>query len=153
MKKCVLLLLVPLIAAAQPNAERMNVLFLIADDLNSWLLGDANRYTGKIVAPNLHKLAASGVNFTQAYTASPICSPSRTAFFSGVSPWKSGHYHNARDLTQSEPLAKAVSLARTFKNAGYSTSGYGKITHGWDQKDGWDEKSATNAIPPRRIIR
>ena len=58
-----------------------NVLLLIADDLNSWLLGDADRYSGKVVAPNLRRLAASGVNFTRAYTASPVCSPSRTAFF------------------------------------------------------------------------
>ncbi len=59
----------------------MNVLFLVADDLNSWMLEDANRYAGKVIAPNLKKLAASGVNFKRAYTAAPVCSPSRTAFF------------------------------------------------------------------------
>ena len=118
----------------------MNVLFLAADDLNSWLLGDPNRYTGKIVAPNILKFAESGVNFAHAYTASPVCSPSRTAFFSGVSPWKSGHYHNALEVKKSEPLKNALSLAGLFKNAGYTTAGYGKITHGWDQKEHWDVK-------------
>ena len=126
-----------------PGAEQqkhMNVLFLVSDDLNSWLLGDTNRYAGKVVAPNLTKLAESGVNFKRAYTAAPVCSPSRTAFFSGVAPWKSGHYHNTPGANISEPLNNALSLAGAFKKAGYTTLGYGKITHGWDQKENWDEK-------------
>lgn len=125
--------------AAGPD-KPMNVLFLVADDLNSWLLEDANRYAGKVVAPNLQEFAASGVNFTRAYTAAPVCSPSRTAFFSGVSPWHSGHYHNALEVKKSEPLNNALSLAGCFKRAGYTTNGFGKITHGWDQKDHWDKK-------------
>jgi hypothetical protein len=36
----------------------MNVLLLVPDDLNSWLLGDTNRYSGKVVAPNMRRLAA-----------------------------------------------------------------------------------------------
>ncbi len=120
--------------------QRMNVLFLVADDLNSWPLGDQHRYSGKVIAPNIQKLAASGVNFTRAYAPSPVCSPSRTAFFSGVSPWRSGHYHNALQVNESEPLHKALSLAGAFKQAGYTTIGYGKITHGWDQKQHWDRK-------------
>ena len=125
--------------AAEPD-KPMNVLFLVADDLNSWLLEDADRYAGKVVTPNLRKFAASGVNFTRAYTAAPVCSPSRTAFFSGVSPWHSGHYHNALQVKQSEPLKNALSLAGCFKQADYTTAGFGKITHGWDQKEHWDEK-------------
>ena len=37
--------------------SRMNVLFLVVDDLNTWLLSDPNRYTGKVVAPNIQRLA------------------------------------------------------------------------------------------------
>lgn len=127
--------------ADEPN-EPMNVLFLVADDLNSWLLEDADRYAGKVVAPNLKRLAASGVNFTRAYTAAPVCSPSRTAFFSGVAPWKSGIYNNAQTISDSEVLNQndVLSLAGLFKKGGYDTFGYGKITHGWDQKENWDVK-------------
>jgi arylsulfatase A-like enzyme len=124
--------------AVQKN--RMNVLFLAADDLNSWLLGDTSRYAGKVVAPNLRRLADSGVLFERAYTAAPVCSPSRSAFFSGVAPWTSGHYHNTPGAGQSEPLNRALSLSGCFKRAGYFTAGYGKITHGWDQREHWDEK-------------
>jgi len=137
------LLLIFLLAAAdevKADPQPMNVLFLVSDDLNSWMLGDTNRYAGKVVAPNLRKLADSGVNFTRAYTASPVCSPSRTAFFSGVSPWHSGIYHNALQTQKSEPLNGALSIAGFFKQAGYATLGYGKITHGWDQGEHWDEK-------------
>ncbi len=122
--------------------EKMNVLFLIADDLNSWLLGDPDRYTGKVIAPNINALAEGGVNFRFPYTASPVCSPSRTAFFSGVAPWRSGIYNNAQVINECEPLNHdaVLSLAGLFQKAGYGTYGYGKITHGWDQGDHWDEK-------------
>jgi arylsulfatase A-like enzyme len=143
--RSIVLFLLPILAcaagvSAKPPKDPVNVLFLAADDLNSWLLGDEHRYAGKVVAPNLRRLAASGVNFRRAYTASPVCSPSRTAFFSGVAPWTSGHYHNALQVARSEPLSKALSLAGMFHHAGYFTAGYGKITHGWDQKEHWDEK-------------
>ena len=132
-----LLLCLSLTISGQASAaeKQMNVLMLISDDLNSWLLEDPVRYQGKVIAPNLHKFAKTGVNFTRAYTASPVCSPSRTAFFSGVNPWKSGHYHNALQVKQSKPLQQALSLAGCFRQAGYSTTGFGKITHGWDQKE------------------
>jgi len=135
-------LLIPLTRPAHADElqKRPNVLFLVADDMNTWLLDDPNRYDGKVVAPNLRALAESGVNFRHAYTAAPVCCPSRTAFFSGVSPWKSGVYHNAQQTDQSKPLGQALSLAGMFHKAGYSTAGYGKITHGWDQKGHWDEK-------------
>ena len=69
--------------------QQKNVLFLIVDDLNTWLLSDANRYTGKVVAPNIQRLAREGVLFRSAFSASASCVPSRTSFLSGVAPWKS----------------------------------------------------------------
>ena len=51
--------------------ERMNVLFLWVDDGNTWLLSEPNRYSGKVVAPAIQKLANEGLLFTQAYGASP----------------------------------------------------------------------------------
>lgn len=121
------------------ETKQKNVLLIIADDMNSWLLEDTKRYSGKVIAPHIQSLAKSGVNFVRAYTASPVCSPSRTAFLSGVAPWKSGHYHNALAVDQSQALKGALTLAGLFKQGGYSTYGYGKISHGWDQKEHWDE--------------
>ncbi|MGB0371900.1 MAG: sulfatase [Opitutales bacterium] len=116
----------------------MNVLLIAIDDLNTWLLEDENRYAGKVIAPNIRRLADSGVLFKRAYTPSPVCSPSRTATFSGVAPWNSGHYHNALQVKKSDALNNATALHGLFKKAGYFTGGNGKITHGWDQKEYWD---------------
>jgi choline-sulfatase len=128
-------------AAVNGSASpRKNVLFLVIDDLNTWLLGDTNRYAGKVVAPNIRRLAASGVLFERAYTASPVCSPSRTALLSGVRPWQSGVYENGVAIDQSAALKTAVALPKRFKDAGYSLVSYGKIAHGWDTRDIWDER-------------
>lgn len=124
---------------AKPSRP-MNVLLLVADDMNSWPLGDPDRYAGKVVVPNINRLAESGVNFSRAYTAAPVCSPSRTALLSGVAPWNSGHYHNLPGASSSKPLNDALSVAGMFKKAGYTTASYGKITHGWDQREQWDER-------------
>ncbi len=119
--------------------DRMNVLVLIADDLNTWILEKPERYSGKVIAPNIKKLGDSGLVFRNAYCAAPFCVPSLTAMFSGMSPHKTGIYHNQTNISASKPLKEAISLTKMFKEAGYYVAGYGKITHGWNG-DGWDEK-------------
>ncbi|MEM7792258.1 MAG: sulfatase [Verrucomicrobiota bacterium] len=139
-----------LLSLSTMAGERMNVLFLAVDDLNTWLLNDPQRYSGKVVAPNIQALAQSGVLFRQAYTSSPYCSPSRTAFLSGVSPWRSGVYDNAALTEQSVPLQEATSLPLLFKQAGYFTASYGKIEHGWKSRGAWDDEMPhkRDPIPP-----
>ena len=138
-------------AKGGPSATgRKNVLFLVVDDLNTWLLGDTNRYAGKVVAPNIRRLADSGVLFDRAYTASPVCCPSRTAMLSGVSPWKSGLYHNGLQAAKSPALQKATAFPEVFKKAGYYIASYGKISHGWGPRDAWDDRlpHKRDPVPP-----
>ena len=125
----------------------MNVLLLIVDDLNTWLLDDPDRYGGKVIAPNIRRLARSGVNFAHSYAASPSCSPSRTALLSGMSPWKTGIYANGLDMEKSPNLAKAVFLPDRLKSAGYSIASYGKVSHGWGNRQGWDERFSHSRDP------
>ena len=125
LKLCFILL----ILSARPVAaeERMNVLLLIADDLNTWILEKPERYSGKVVAPNLKKLGESGLVFSNAYSASPFCVPSRTSMFSGVSPHKSGVYHNQSNVAGSAPLKKGgVPLRNLFESG---------LLHVWLWKD------------------
>lgn len=138
-------ILLTLSSKAEAADGQPNVLFLVADDLNTWLLGDDERYAGKVVAPNIRKFGESGVVFRRAYTASPVCCPSRTAMLSGVSPWKSGLYHNGLDSSPSKPLQQATSLPKLFRDAGYFTAAFGKIAHGWDIREGLDVR-----VPHRR---
>jgi len=144
-----LLLIFPFLTTAQTSDAKqpMNVLLLVSDDLNTWLLGNEARYAGKVVAPNLTKLVESGINFKRAYTAAPVCSPSRSAIISGVAPWNSGHYHNTPGAGNSKAFSNALSMAGCFQNAGYYTAAYGKITHGWDQRDRWDDRKGHSRDP------
>ena len=125
--------------AVAADATKPNVLLLVVDDLNSWLLGDTNCYAGKVVAPNIRRPAESGVVFTRADCAAPVCSPSRTALFSGVRPWQSGLYDNGLDMSASEALKKATPLSVVFQSAGYYTASFGKVGHGWDLRKSWDD--------------
>jgi len=152
LKQCALVAGASMLGAQSYAAQkdRMNVLFLIVDDLNSWLLGDTNRYAGKVVAPNIQRLADSGVIFTHTYTASPFCSPSRTALLSGVRPWKSGVYDNGLDMSESTALQNATSLPKLFNKVGYYTASYGKVSHGWDVRADCDDHIGhdRDPVPP-----
>ncbi|MBI1372495.1 MAG: sulfatase-like hydrolase/transferase [Phycisphaera sp.] len=138
---------------AEPD-KRMNVLFLVIDDLNTWLLQDPNRYTGKVVTPNIHKLADSGVNFTHAFAAAPKCCPSRTSFLSGVAPWKSGVTDNGVAVADSKVLPGKISMPELFKENGYFIASFGKVSHGYDLKKIWDAQAShkRDPIPPGAML-
>ena len=70
-------------AALAAPSQRLNIVFMFADDLG---YGDLSCYGSEIATPNLDRLASEGVRFTQAYVASPICSPSRVAVNTGQYP-------------------------------------------------------------------
>ena len=118
------------------GARRPNVLFIAVDDLNHWV-----RHLGRntqVITPNLDRLAARGVTFTNAYAAAPICNPSRAALLSGLRPSTTGVYDNTIDW---RPLiARDQTLITHFRTHGYTTMGAGKIYHsGFDRTDEWDE--------------
>src|SRR5438552_14235963 len=73
-----------LLSTSLRAAERLNVVFILADDLG-W--ADLGCYGSKYhKTPHLDRLAASGVRFTDAYAACPVCSPTRAALLTGRYP-------------------------------------------------------------------
>ena len=120
-----LLLCVPALAAPRPN-----IVFVLADDLGS---GDVSCYGGDVPTPNIDRLAAQGTRFTQYYSASPICSPSRAGLLTGSFParWRLTSFLQARagnrGCEQADYLdPSAPALPRTLKASGYATAHFGK---------------------------
>jgi len=106
------------------GADRPNILFLIADDLNNDLgcYGSAHAKT-----PNLDKLAARGVRFDRAYCTFPLCGPSRNSMLTGLYPNSTGILANSQIFRQTIPTQ--VSLPQAFRQAGYFAGRIGKLYH------------------------
>lgn len=122
-------MLPPALAAAPAGAstasDRTNIIFIAIDDLNDWvgfLGGHPQART-----PNMDRLAARGVAFTNAQCAAPLCCPSRAAVFSGKQPFNSGVYGNDDDIRRIAP--ELVLLPQQMKAHGYRTYGAGKLLH------------------------
>ena len=63
--------------SAQTPAQRPNIIFILADDLG---MGDVGCYGQKTIqTPNIDRIAAEGIRFTQAYAGDTVCAPSRCA--------------------------------------------------------------------------
>jgi arylsulfatase A-like enzyme len=119
---------------AQP--ARPNVVFILADDLGWSDLGCyGNRFHE---TPHLDALARDGMRFTDAYAASPVCSPSRAAILTGKHParlgitdWLPGRTDRNSQRLLRPPLPPGLplpetTLAEVFKAAGYATAHLGK---------------------------
>jgi arylsulfatase A-like enzyme len=129
--------------AAAPAPAKPNILFVLSDDMG---YGDIGCYGGQFApTPNLDRLAREGIRFTQYYSPSPICSPSRTGATTGMFParWHLTSYLQTRAGNQTCEQADfldpaAPSLARTLKAAGYATGHFGK----WHMGGGRDVTNA-----------
>jgi len=120
---------------SQNKTVKPNVLFIICDDLNDYQGVFGGHPQAK--TPNIDKLASMGVQFVNAQTNVPVCSPSRNSFITGVYPHVSKDY-GWTDLKKQPVLKNNKTIMRLFKENGYTTLGTGKITHGNVERD-WDE--------------
>ncbi|MFI6003847.1 sulfatase-like hydrolase/transferase [Streptomyces sp. NPDC051366] len=130
-------------AARGRHSRRPNILFILGDDLG-W--ADLSSYgSPHIKTPNLDRLARQGVRFTDAYSGSATCSPTRFSLYTG-------RYPGRVEGGLAEPIAdKSVglepthpTLASLLRDAGYATALIGKWHCGYlpdhsPTKSGWDE--------------
>src|SRR5215213_4007612 len=126
------------VAAPALAADRKpNVIFVLADDLG-WT--DVACYGSMYYeTPNIDRLAAEGMRFTNGYTCGPNCAPTRAALMSGQYQPRTGIYTvggidrfewqsrplRPVDNVQNLPLDKVI-IAKALKDAGYATAMYGK---------------------------
>jgi arylsulfatase A-like enzyme len=108
------------------------------DDMNDWV-GCLGGYPG-VRTPNIDRLAANGVLFSNAHCAAPVCNPSRTALFTGRRPSTTGVYDNEQYWRPALP--GVLTLPEYFRKNGYHAAGAGKVLHhvaGFNPPDQWDE--------------
>ncbi len=133
------------LAGVNSAAERPNVVFILADDLG---YGDLGCYgQKKILTPNLDRMAAEGMRFTQFYAGSTVCAPSRSVLMTGLHLGHTTVRGNAgKNNLEAQTLRDAdVTVAEVLKSAGYSTGligkwGLGEVgSAGHPNRQGFDE--------------
>lgn len=132
------------VTSPRPEAQRrMNVLFIIADDLAPRL----GSYGFPVRTPNIDRLAAQGVSFDRAYTQFPWCGPSRASFLTGTRPATTRVFDLATPFRAALPDIQTI--PQYFRANGYYAGRVGKIFHqgvpndigrsGPDDPASWDE--------------
>ena len=138
-----------LLAIGATFSAKTNVVFIMADDLG-WADTTLYGHTALYETPNLERLAKRGMLFERAYTASPLCSPTRSAVLTGLHPARTGltaptchiagepilrpslkqntpAHHKLLTLVKPNRLdTKYPNLAKTLKQVGYHTAHFGK---------------------------
>lgn len=128
----------PSLRAVADDAPRPNVLMISVDDMNDWigcLHGHPDAAT-----PNIDRLAARGLLFTNAHCAAPVCNPSRVALLTGRRPSTTGVYDNS--VVWHESLPGIETIPQHFKMNGYRVVGGGKVNHhmpGFNRRSDWHE--------------
>lgn len=154
--------LATLAASAVSAAPAPNFIIIYADDLG---YGDLGCYGHPVIrTPHLDRLAQEGIRFTQFYSASPFCTPSRAALLTGRLPIRNGlNVVLFPDSTGGIPDSETT-LGEVLKTRGYATAVVGKwhlghrpqhlpLRHGFDHYFGIpysNDMSPTTSASPRR---
>ncbi len=113
------------LVCAQASARPPNIIVILADDLG---YGDLSCYGQQLFAtPRLDRMAAEGLRFTQFYSGSPVCAPSRCTLITGL---HTGHARIRGNGTPSgQPVTlfpEDITLAEILRDSGYATACIGK---------------------------
>ena len=117
-----------------------NILFISVDDLNDWS-GFLKNFPN-VKTPNIDKLAARGMAFTNAHCQAPICAPSRASLFTGLYPHTTGLYYQFTDKdlkVKNEAIENTQFLPDYLEDNGYKTLAVGKVFHSGDENGVFEE--------------
>ncbi len=105
--------------ARQATQRRPNILWLVAEDFGPHISCYGTR---EVWTPNLDRLAAAGVRYTRFFTTAPVCSPSRSAFMTGMYQTTIGAHNHRSHRDDGYRLPEGVRvLTDWFRDAGYFT--------------------------------
>jgi arylsulfatase A-like enzyme len=130
-------------------ADRPNIVYVLADDLG---YGDvkALNANGKIATPNMDRIAAEGMSFTDAHGSASVCTPSRYSILTGRYSWRTRLQSGVLGGVSPHLIeAGRLTVPALLKQNGYATACIGKWHLGMD----WVEKatrwSAKSTGPPK----
>lgn len=106
------LMVAPVVSGAQTGGKRPNIVLILADDMG---YSDIGCYGGEIQTPNLDRMAAEGLRFSQFYNCAK-CSPTRNSILTGL-------YHQQANVGQGK---NCVTIAEVLRRVGYTTLAAGK---------------------------
>lgn len=165
--------------AADSPAKSPNIIFIYADDMGwtgtsvEMIKGDPTSKSDYYKTPNLEKLAANGIVFSQAYSPGPMCTPSRAAVLTGKTPAElhittpgKGGTDGSRKMLTPRPTThlseKLPTIGTMLKAEGYATALLGKWhigrsdhagMYGFDLHDGHTQNdSKGTAEDPKEIL-
>ncbi len=126
-------------AAAATAAERPNILWISAEDISAVTIGC---YGGPAKTPRIDALAEGGLRFDAAFSAAPVCAPSRSAIITGMMPTTLGSLPMRCAAT---PPSFVVGFPTFLREAGYYCTNNSKTDYNFDRsfKPGWNESSST----------
>lgn len=138
-----------LLATKQQAVGRPNILFILSDQHNPFVLGcEGDPW---VRTPNLDRLAAEGVVFSNCYCQNPLCVPSRASLITGQYCRSIGIYENRHIME-----ANSITFPRVLAAAGYRTCLIGKAHfngeqfHGYQQRPYGDLYGQAHQPDPRR---
>ena len=140
-------------AFKERSMEKPNILIVMTDHQRA----DTVLSEHPAITPNVKRLAAEGVTFTNVYCPSPHCCPSRATFFSGLYPSKHGVWNNVcNELALSRGLNEGVRLwSEDYAEAGYQMHFSGKWHVSSEEKPkdrGWTEHFVSGYKPSEHGI-
>jgi arylsulfatase A len=123
---CVLLFFAGPVSANQGDTKKKppNVVIVLADDMG---YGDLGCYGHPVIkSPNLDRFATQGMRFTQGYSASAVCSPSRSAILTGRTPYRNGVFNWIPEGSEVHLRTSEITIATLLRRLGYATCHVGK---------------------------
>jgi arylsulfatase A-like enzyme len=127
-----ILVLTPVAMGAIGREGRPNIVYILADDLG---YGDVRclNPSGKIATPNLDRLAAAGMVFTDAHSGSAVCTPTRYGILTGRYAWRSRLQAGVLGGCSPRLIEPGrLTVAELLRRAGYQTTAIGKWHLGMD---------------------
>jgi len=122
--------------AINKTTQKPNIIYILADDLG---YGDLSCYgQTKFKTPNIDKLAAEGMLFTQHYSGSTVCAPSRSVLLTGLHTGHTPIRGNREIFPEGQqPIADSIyTIAEALKENGYETGVFGKWGLGFPRSEG-----------------